>query len=218
MLGTDMAVPAQLMASVRVLLVDDHTVVRRGLRRILEAVADIEVVGEAGNGVDAVQAAADLQPDVVLMDVSLPLMNGIEAARQISASSPDTRVLMLSMHAEEQYVEQSLAAGAHGYVVKDAEDQDLVGAVMAVAQGDTYLPPRRPGTAGGTGTISPTVLSPRELQVLALICSGQTNREMAAALRLSPNTIETHRKHIIEKLDLHSTADLVRYAIRNGLV
>lgn len=212
------AARVQEMARVRVLLVDDHTVVRRGLRRILEAVDDFEVVGEASSGTEAVARSMELRPDVVLMDVSLPGINGIEATRQITGKHPEIQVLMLSMHAEEQYVEQSLAAGARGYLVKDAEDQDLVGAVTTVAQGETYLPRRGPGAPASTGMISPSVLSPRELEVLSLICTGQTNREIASDLGLSPNTVETHRKHIIEKLDLHSTADLVRYAIRHRLV
>lgn len=212
-----MAAAAEIMPQVRVLLVDDHTVVRRGLRRILESVGDILVVGEAGNGIEAVDAARSLSPDVVLMDVSLPGINGIQAARQINACCPNSRVLMLSMHAEEQYVEQSLAAGASGYLIKDSEDHDLVGAVFAVARGETCLPRRLTGIANSTA-VSPDVLSPRERQVLSLICAGHTNREMASSLGLSPNTVETHRKHIIEKLDLHSTAELVRYAIRHGLV
>ena len=207
-----------MRSHVRVLLVDDHTVVRRGLRRILEAVPDVEVVSEVGDGSQAVEATVRLRPDVVLMDVSLPGLNGIQAARQIACNSPDTRVLMLSMHADEQYIEQSLAAGAKGYLLKDADDQDLVGAVLAVARGDTYLPARWAGHTPPPMNIPPQVLSPRERQVLSMICSGQTNRAMAATLGLSPNTIETHRKHIIEKLDLHSTAELVRYAIRHGMV
>jgi two-component system response regulator NreC len=205
------------MKRVRVLLVDDHTVVRRGLRRILEAVPDIEVVGEVGDGMLAVQAANSLQPDVVLMDVSLPGINGIQATRRIVGEWPGVNVLMLSMHAEEQYIEQSMAAGAKGYLVKDADDDAVVGAVMAVADGDTYLPHLQTSGRTHPGNICPDVLSPRERQVLTLICGGHTNREMAAELKLSPNTIETHRKHLIEKLDLHSTAELVRYAIRHGL-
>jgi two-component system response regulator NreC len=206
------------MASIKVLLVDDHTVVRRGLRRILEGVDGFEVVGEASSGTEAVESAAKLRPNVVLMDISLPGINGIEATRQIRLKHPEVQVLMLSMHAEEQYVEQSVAAGARGYLVKDAEDQDLVGAVSAVAEGEAYLPTRGPGAPASTGMVSPSVLSPRESQVLTLICAGYTNRQIAVELELSLNTVETHRKHIIEKLDLHSTADLVRYAIRHGLV
>ena len=205
------------MKRVRVLLVDDHTVVRRGLRRILESVPEIEVIGEVGDGTAAVGAATALDPDVVLMDLSLPGLNGIQATRRILGEKPGVNVVMLSMHAEEQYIEQSLAAGAKGYLVKDSDDNDVVGAVLTVADGVTQLPfpgsirPMRPAS------VSPEVLSRRERQILGMICSGRTNREMANELRLSPNTIETHRKHLIEKLDLHSTAELVRYAIRHGM-
>ena len=205
------------MEKVRVLLVDDHTVVRRGLRKILESTPQIEVVGEIGNGTEALAATTSLHPDVVLMDVSLPGLNGIEATRRISATVPDAKVLMLSMHADEQYVGQSLAAGAKGYLLKDADDQDLVAAVMAVRRGETYFSDTLGRTVSSQGLPSPEILSPREREVLTLICSGCTNREVAEKLSLSINTVETHRKHIIEKLDLHSTAELVRYAIRNGL-
>ncbi|HUI28380.1 MAG TPA: response regulator transcription factor [Candidatus Kryptonia bacterium] len=205
------------MITVRVLLVDDHTVVRRGLRKILESNPQISVVGEVGDGGQAVTAATALQPDVVLMDVSLPGLNGVEATRQIAAAAPAAKVLMLSMHADEQYVRQSLAAGAKGYLLKDADDQDLVEAVLAVQRGDTRFSGTLVRAVSVDGEAAPEVLSPREREVLSLICSGRTNREAAETLGLSVNTVETHRKHIIDKLDLHSTAELVRYAIRHGL-
>lgn len=205
------------MAKVRVLLVDDHTVVRRGLRKILESTPNVEVVGEVGDGADAVSAATDLHPDVVLMDVSLPTLNGIEAARRIVSGQPATQVLMLSMHADEEYVRQSIAAGAKGYLLKDADDEDLVEAVLAIRRGETFFSSALARAVTTEGGRSPDVLSPREREVLILICSGLTNRETAEKLGLSVNTIETHRKHIIEKLDLHSTAELVRYAIRHGI-
>ncbi|MFI5397962.1 MAG: response regulator [Candidatus Binatia bacterium] len=204
------------MERVRVLLVDDHTVVRRGLRKILEATQQVEIVGEASDGDGAVAAAAGLQPDVVLMDVSLPGMNGIEATRRIAAAAPRAQVLMLSMHADAQYVAQSLAAGAKGYLLKDADYQDLVAAVMTVGSGGTYLGKTLDNNSPASGP-SPEVLSPRERQVLSLICTGQNNRQVAEELGLSINTVETHRKHIIDKLDLHSTADLVRYALQHGV-
>jgi two-component system response regulator NreC len=202
---------------IRVLLVDDHTVVRRGLRKILESTNDIEVAGELGSGFEAITAAAELHPDVVLMDVSLPDLNGIEATRRITATAPEAHVLILSMHADEQYVLASVAAGAKGYLVKDVDDQDLVAAVLAVCAGQTYCGGIL-GSASGDGHCSPAVLSARERQVLAMISSGHTNRQVADTLGLSINTVESHRKHIIDKLDLHSTADLVRYAIRHGIV
>ena len=202
---------------IRVLLVDDHTVVRRGLRKILESTNDIEVVGELGSGLEAITAAAELHPDVVLMDVSLPDLNGIEATRRITAATPGAQVLMLSMHADEQYVLASMEAGAKGYLVKDVDDQDLVAAVLAVRAGQTYFGGFL-GSTSGDGRRSPAVLSARERQVLAMISSGHTNRQVADTLGISINTVESHRKHIIDKLDLHSTADLVRYAIRHRIV
>lgn len=202
---------------IRVLLVDDHTVVRRGLRKILESTNDVEVVGELGSGFEAITTAAELHPDVVLMDVSLPDLNGIEATRRITAGTPGAQVLMLSMHADEQYVLASMEAGAKGYLVKDVDDQDLVAAVLAVCAGQTYFGGIL-GNASGDGRCSPAVLSARERQVLAMISSGHTNRQVADTLGISINTVESHRKHIIDKLDLHSTADLVRYAIRHGIV
>jgi two-component system response regulator NreC len=202
---------------IRVLLVDDHTVVRRGLRKILESTNDIEVAGELGSGFEAITASAELHPDVVLMDVSLPDLNGIEATRRITAATPGTHVLILSIHADEQYVMASMAAGAKGYLVKDVDDQDLVAAVLAVCDGGTYLGGILGGTSGD-GHRSPAVLSARERQVLAMISSGHTNRQVAETLGISINTVESHRKHIIDKLDLHSTADLVHYAIRHGIV
>jgi DNA-binding NarL/FixJ family response regulator len=204
-------------SKIRVLLVDDHTVVRRGLRKILESTNEIEVVGEAGSGIEAIAATAALHPDVVLMDVNLPDLNGIEATRRITTATPTSQVLMLSMYADEQYVLASMAAGAKGYLVKDVDDQDLVAAVLAVRSGKTYLSETL-GSPAGNGQCSPAVLTSRERQVLAMISSGHTNRQVADALGLSINTVESHRKHIIEKLDLHSAADLVRYAVRHGIV
>ena len=204
------------MEKVRVLLVDDHTVVRRGLRKILESTDEIEVVGEVGDGTKAVSETASLDPDVVVMDVGLPGINGIEATRQILTPVPKTQVLMLSMHADEQYIRQSVAAGAKGYLLKDADDQDLVSAVLAVQRGESHFSSPL-ATAMTTGECPPDVLSPREREVLARVCAGLTNREIAGELGLSVSTVETHRKHIIEKLDLHSTAELVRYAIRHGI-
>jgi DNA-binding NarL/FixJ family response regulator len=203
------------MQKVRVLLVDDHTVVRRGLRKILESTNEIEVVGEVGDGTEAVAEATALAPDVVVMDIGLPRMNGIEATQEIRTKTPRTQVLMLSMHADEQYIRRSVAAGAKGYLLKDADDQDLVSAVLAVRRGEAHF--GSPSAPALSGESPPEVLSPREREVLARLCAGLTNREIASEFGLSVSTVETHRKHIIEKLDLHSTAELVRYAIRHRI-
>ena len=205
------------MNKVRVLLVDDHTVVRRGLRKILESTKLIDIVGEAGDGVAAIQASVNLQPDVVLMDVTLPIMNGIEATRRIRTVAPGTRVLMLSMHADEQYVQQSLAAGARGYLLKDAADGDLLSAIVAVHRGESCVGTASMPGLSSAGRCAPEALSARERDVLTGICAGRTNGEVADELGLSINTVEAHRKRIGDKLDLHSTAELVRYAIRHGM-
>lgn len=202
---------------IRVLLVDDHTVVRRGLRRVLEATNQICIVGEVNDGNEAVSWALTLSPDVVLMDIGLPGINGIEATRRILGAVPSVRVLMLSMYGDAQYVEQSRAAGASGYLLKDVDHEDLVAAILAVAQGQQafcYQP-----LAGSVGAAAgPDVLSTREREVLAAIAAGASNHSVAERLEISTNTVEAHRKRIIEKLDLHSTAELVRYAVRHRLV
>jgi two-component system response regulator NreC len=205
------------MGKVRVLLVDDHTVVRQGLRKILESSPDIEVVGEVGDGAAAVTAAATLGPTVVLMDVRMEHLNGIEATRQILAAQPEVRVLILSMYDNEQFVRQSIEAGAKGYLLKDVDDEVLVEAVLAVSAGGTYFSSTFEGNLGGSGS-SLDALTPKEREVLRLIGEGLNNRTIAERLSLSIHTVETHRKHVMEKLDLHSTVDLVRYAVRVGLV
>jgi len=205
------------MAKTRVLLADDHTAVRQGLRRILETESDVEIVAEVGDGRAALSAAQRLHPEVVVMDVSLPGLNGIEAARRITATLPDVHVLMLSMHADEPYVRQSLAAGASGYLLKDMDDEDLLAAVLAVQHGQTCLNGKL-GKALLEREFAPAVLSQRERQILSLIAAGHTNRDIATETGLSIHTVESHRKRIIEKLDLHSAAELVRYAIRHGIL
>jgi two-component system response regulator NreC len=204
------------MGKVHVLLADDHTVVRQGLRKILESCADIEVVGEVGDGAAAVTAAATLKPDVVLMDVRMEQINGIEATRQILASQPEVRVLMLSMYDNEQFVRQGIEAGAKGYLLKDVDDEVLVEAVLAVSAGGTYFSSTFEESLMGGSSLD--ALTPKERQVLRLIGEGLGNREIGERLGLSIHTIETHRKHVMEKLDLHSTVELVRYAVRVGLV
>ncbi len=214
------------MGQLGVFLADDHTVLRHGLRRIIDADPELQVVGEAGDGHSAVDLVHQLRPNVVLMDIGLPLLNGIDATRLITKSEPTVKVIILSMHADQAYVRRSLEAGARGYVLKDAEDLDLVRAIKAVARGgsffspavsdvirDGYLSP--PGLEGRDGVDK---LSDRERQVLQLIAEGRVNKEIAVLLDVSLSTIESHRKRIMEKLDLHNTAALVRFAIRNRLV
>ena len=206
----------------RILLADDHGVVRQGFRRILEAQPDMEIVGEAGNGREAVELAAQLTPDLIVMDVAMPELNGIEATRRLKEESPRTRVLALSMHKDAVYVREILRAGAHGYLLKDAIDADLVAAVRAVANGEGYL---SPGVANAVLTdyrqhvTDPIdLLSSREREVLQLIAEGKTNKEIATLLRLSVYTVDAHRGRIMEKLNLHSTGELVRFALRKGLI
>lgn len=201
---------------VTVLLVDDHALVRRGFRRILEDDATIDVVGEAGNGEEAVRLTAALRPHVVVMDCAMPGAGGLAATREIVRDMPSTRVLMLSMHAEHTLVRQALEAGAGGYILKNARDLDLASAVKRVAAGETVLDP----------SVSPDRtlkgeregLTARELEVLQLICAGKSNREIAVDLSLSVNTVAVHRANIMDRLGVHKTAELVVYAIHHGLV
>ena len=202
---------------ITVLLADDHTLVRRGFRRMLEDDAAISVVGEAGDGDEAIQLAAQLKPKVVVMDCAMPRTSGLVATRKIPETDPNVAVLMLSMHAEETLVRQALDAGARGYVLKSALDLDLASAVRRVASGERVLDPSVAGTETLRGE-GARALSPRELEVLQMICSGQSNKEIAAALGLSVNTIAVHRANIMNALGIHKTAELVVYAIQHGLV
>ncbi len=205
----------------RILLADDHSVVRRGFAMILSAQTDLEIIGEAGNGREAVELAGQLQPDLVIMDVSMPELNGIEATRRIGDVSPRTRVLVLSMHRDAVYVREILRAGAKGYLVKDADDDALLTAVRAVARGEGYLSPSVADlvlTDYRQHVTNPIdLLTSREREVLQLIAEGKTNKDIATILSLSIYTVEAHRGRIMEKLDLHSAVDVVRFAIRNGL-
>jgi len=207
---------------IRVLLADDHAMVRKGFRLILEAQSDMEIAGEAGNGRDAVELAEKLHPDVVVMDVAMPELNGIEATRRLAASSPHTRVRALSMHKDSVYVREILRAGARGYLLKDSIDTDLISAVRAVAKGDGYI---SPGVSDAVlsdyrrhVTDPLDLLTSREREVLQMIAESKTNKEIAVALNLSVYTVEAHRGKIMEKLNLHSTGELVRFAVRHGLV
>lgn len=202
---------------ISVLLVDDHSLVRRGFRRILEDESDITVVGEASDGEEAVKLTAELHPRVVVMDCALPGMNGLDATRKILASQPGTQVLMLSMHNEETWIRQALDAGARGYILKNAVDLELGASVRRVAAGETVLDSQlnRPTTLKGEPDAA---LTPRELEILQMIVDGKSNKEIAAVLNLSANTVAVHRANIMNALGIHKTAELVVYAIRNGLV
>jgi DNA-binding NarL/FixJ family response regulator len=202
---------------ITVLLVDDHSLVRRGFRRMLEDESDMEVVGEAGDGDESIKLAKQLHPQVVVMDCALPGMNGLEATRQIMEESPDTAVLMLSMHTESTWVRQAVEAGAKGYVLKNAMDLELGAAIRKVAAGETVFDPQVEQRSVLKGERS-AALTQRELEVLQMIVDGKSNKEIATALDLSANTIAVHRANIMNSLGIHKTAELVVYAIRAGLV
>jgi DNA-binding NarL/FixJ family response regulator len=207
---------------IHILLVDDHAVVRQGFKMILAAQPDMEIVGEAGNGREALDLAGQLQPDVIVMDVAMPELNGIEATRRVADVSPRSRVLALSMHKDSVYVREILRAGARGYLLKDSISSDLLAAVRAIARGEGYL---SPGVSDAVlndyrqhVTDPIDLLTSREREVLQMIAEGKTNKEIATVLSLSVYTVDAHRGHIMEKLNVHSVTDLVRFAVRAGLV
>jgi DNA-binding NarL/FixJ family response regulator len=202
---------------ISVLLVDDHSLVRRGFRRMLEDEPDIRVVGEASDGKEAVELARSLKPRVVVMDCALPEINGLEATRKILAFAPDTLVLMLSMHTEDTWVRQAMDAGARGYVLKNAIDLELGSAIRRIVNGETVLDPSLSPKGNLKGERN-SGLTAREVQILQLICDGKSNKEIAVQLDLSANTVAVHRANIMDALGIHKTAELVVYAIRNGLV
>ena len=212
---------------IRILLADDHRIVRQGLRRILEETSRMEVVGEASDGREAVQMALDKEPDVIVMDVAMPHLGGMEAIRQISKRLPAIKVLVLSMYSDESYVVQMLEAGAKGYLLKDSADTDLVEAVLAVSNGKSFFSPliskilldeyvRQLQEKGVSDRYE--LLTEREREILQLIAEGKTSREIAELLNLSTSTVDTHRGHIMEKLDLHNPYEVVLYAVRKGLI
>lgn len=213
------------MNTVRVLLADDHTLVRAGLRKLLESLPDIEVVGEASDGLELLEMAEKLQPQVVLMDIAMPGLNGIEATGRIVKALPGVRVLILSMHQNAEYVRQALRQGAVDYLLKDSAPLELELALKAVLCGETYLSP-----AVSKGVVSDYVqrlrsddqpedlLTPRQREVLQLIAEGHSTKEIARRLDLSVKTVETHRTQLMKQLDIHEVAGLVRYAMRAGLV
>lgn len=202
---------------ITVLLVDDHALVRRGFRRLLEDDSAIQVVGEGSNGEEALRLTTELKPQVIVMDAAMPGTGGLEATRKILAKHPKAAIIMLSMHSEETLVRQALNAGARGYVLKNALELDLAAAVKRVAAGEQVIdsalikPEPLPGERNRR-------LTPRELEVLQLICDGLSNKEIAAKLNLSANTVAVHRANIMNTLDVHKTAELVVYALQNGLV
>ena len=213
------------MSKIRVLLVDDHTLVRQGMRRLLETDRDIEVVGETGDGRTAIELVQQLGPDVTVMDIAIPEIDGIEATRAITTHDKNAKVLILTMNTDDVAVRRSLKAGARGYLIKDSED--LVRAVKQIARGQSFFSPAAARllsgdyvSNGGGKQVEDNLhrLTERELEVLRLIAEGNTNKHIASLLSVSVNTIETHRKHIMEKLDLHNTADIVRFAVRKNVV
>jgi DNA-binding NarL/FixJ family response regulator len=213
------------VSTIRVLLADDHQLVRAGIRALLESLEDVQVVGEADNGRTALELIRTTHPHAVLLDIAMSEMNGLEAARRVHEEFPDVRVLMLSMHANEEYVRQAMRAGAAGYLLKDAAPTELALALRAILRGETYLSP-----AVSTGVIADSLhggfdtpstyerLSPRQREVLQLIAEGKSTKDIARGLKLSIKTVETHRAALMRALDIHDVAGLVRYAVRLGLV
>jgi DNA-binding NarL/FixJ family response regulator len=210
------------MKRIRILLADDHAVVRQGFKMILAEQPDMEIAGEAGNGREALALAASLKPDIVVMDVAMPELNGIEATRRMSEAAPSARVVALSMHKDSVYVREILRAGARGYLLKDSVAGDLVSAVRSVANGEGYISPAVSNAVLDdyrrhvTNPID--MLTSREREVLQMLAEGKTNKEIAAILNLSVYTVDAHRGRIMEKLNLHSINELVRFAVRNGLI
>jgi DNA-binding NarL/FixJ family response regulator len=216
-----------MAGKLRLLLADDHTLVRQGLRKLLEVQSAWEVVGEAGDGAEAVQRTLELKPDIAIMDIAMSRLSGIEATRQITRRMPEVRILILSMYADDAYVTQALQAGAKGYLLKDSADTDLIRAVAALSRNGSFFSPavakvmlddyvRQLAERGITDRYDS--LTEREREVFQLIAEGRTNKEIASVLHLSSGTVETHRARIMDKLDVHSAAEIVLYAVRKGVV
>lgn len=215
------------MTTIRVLLAEDHTIVRKGIRSLLDDEPSVTVVGEAENGREAVEKAEALHPDIVLMDHTMPLLNGLEATRQLRKRLPETQVLILTMHTNEEYIFEFLQAGAAGYLVKQSAPTDLIAAIRAIHSGQPYLSPAisrtvieeyiRQGAESGKGD-SLEILTDREREVLQLVAEGHTNREIADQLHISIKTVGVHRLNLMQKLDLHTPTELTKYAIRKGII
>jgi DNA-binding NarL/FixJ family response regulator len=216
------------MKTIRTLLADDHTIVREGLRLLLAADKAIEVVGEAHNGREAVDMAQALKPDVVVMDIAMPLLNGLEATRQILSSLPRTKVIVLSAHGDDAYVDRVVAVGASGFLIKQTSAQILAKAIHEVADGRVFYSPQvakrldnhyeKPDKVGGLLIKRATGLTSRELEVIQLVAEGQPNKRIAMELNISIKTVEKHRQHLMDKLSIHDTAGLTRYAIAQGII
>jgi DNA-binding NarL/FixJ family response regulator len=215
------------MNAIRIVLADDHTVVRKGLRLLLESQPGLTVIADAANGREAVALAEEHRPDVVVMDVAMPILNGIEAARQISAKRPQTAIVFLSMHSDESYVLRALKAGARAYLLKDSAEHDLITAVRAVSEGKAFFSPaiskmlvedyiRQMNERKVEDSYE--LLTTREREILQLLAEGKNNKDIAALLNLSLYTVETHRGNILQKLNLHSSAELILYAVRKGVI
>jgi DNA-binding NarL/FixJ family response regulator len=215
------------MKKLRILLADDHVIMRTGLRALLERQPNLEVVGEGSNGRETIDLAASLEPDVIVMDVGMPVLNGIEATKAIVANRPATAVVILSMHADESYLMRALDAGARGYLLKDSAAGDLLGAIQAVSQNKSFFSPKVSRILAEDyvrvlkqkGAVdSYELLTGREREILQSLAEGKTNKEIASALNISPYTVETHRGHILQKLNLHNPSELILYAVRKGII
>jgi DNA-binding NarL/FixJ family response regulator len=206
---------------IRILLADDHAVVRQGFKLLLSQQPDVEVIGEAGDGAEAVSRALELKPNVIIMDIAMPVLNGVEATRRIMEADPEARILILSMHKDAVYVRETLRAGAKGYLLKESIDHDLMRAVRAVAAGDGFLSPEVSSTVLNEYQQTPDPfdqLTAREREVLQLLAEGKVAKEIASALDISVYTVDAHRGRIMKKLALKSSTELVRYAMRKGLI
>lgn len=213
--------------SIRVLVADDHTIIRSGLRMLLERESGFEVVAEASDGRQAVELAESLKPDVAMLDIGMPNLNGIEATRQIVQKLPRTRVVVLSMHSDESYVLKALKSGARGYLLKDSAESDILNSIRAVNDGKAYFSPeisrmlvedymRQMQQRGVEDSYE--LLTAREREILQMLAEGRSNKEISSALNLSPYTVETHRGNILQKLNLHSLPELILYAVRKGVI